>query len=273
MFSRLFGKKAAPADRPVPMIPDGERVYAIGDVHGCNTLLIDLLAQIDADDATRTAHKTTVIFLGDLMDRGPDSAGVIRTAMAYRDAAEAAGGKTVRFLMGNHEDMFLDSVSGDAQALRYFIKYGGRETILSYGIAEDVYNNLDIEALATEMLNVVPREHADFVRDFENCIIIGDYAFVHAGIRPGVAMEAQKPKDMRWIRENFLESDAIHEKKIVFGHTIFDDVDSQANRIGVDTGAYRTGILSAIGLQNSDHWVLQAKGTANPDASRIEWAG
>ncbi len=272
MLSRLFGKKAQ-TTRPAPAIPDGERVFAIGDVHGCNALLIDLLAQIDADDAARGRAKTTVIFLGDLMDRGPDSAGVINTAMAYRDASETADSKTVRFLMGNHEDMFLDSVSGDAKALRYFIKYGGRETILSYGLTEDVYNALDIEALATEMLTLVPRDHADFVRDFEDCIIIGDYAFVHAGIRPGVAIEAQKPKDMRWIRENFLESSAVHEKMIVFGHTIFDDVDMPGNRIGVDTGAYRTGVLSAIGLQGSDSWILQAKGVANPDASKAEWAG
>ena len=271
MFARLFGKKSA-VEPATSRIPDGERVYAIGDVHGCNALLIDLLEQIDADDAARSAAHTTVIFLGDLMDRGPDSAGVIETAIAYRERAEAMG-TAVRFLMGNHEEMFLDSVSGDARAVRYFIKYGGRETILSYGIDDDRYNELDMDQLACELLNIVPRSHADFVRDFEEAIVIGDYVFVHAGIRPGVPIDAQKPKDMRWIRADFLASSAPHEKMVVFGHTIFDDVDRPGNRIGVDTGAYRTGILSAIGLQGSDQWILQAKGVANPKASKAEWAG
>jgi serine/threonine protein phosphatase 1 len=271
MLGRLFGRKVT-AERPAPELPAGERVYAIGDIHGCNTLLIDLLAQIDADDAARPPAQTTIIFLGDLMDRGPDSAGVINTAMAYRDSAEAAG-KSVRFLMGNHEEMYLESVSGSASALRYFLKYGGKETVLSYGMTPEDYDALSFDELAETLLTLVPREHADFVRDFEECIIIGDYAFVHAGVRPGVAMEDQKPKDMRWIREQFLESHAAHDKMIVFGHTIFDDVDMADNRIGIDTGAYRTGILSAIALEGSDRWVLQAKGAAHPELAQGNWAG
>jgi serine/threonine protein phosphatase 1 len=275
MFARLFGKKME-TTRTEPSVPAGVRVYAIGDIHGCNALLIDLLDQINADDAARNirslATQTTVIFLGDLMDRGPDSAGVINTAIAYRDTAEAAG-KSVRFLMGNHEEMYLESVSGSTSALRYFLKYGGKETVLSYGMTPEAYDALDFDELAQRLLTLVPRDHADFVRDFEDCVILGDYAFVHAGIRPGVPIDAQKPKDMRWIRDVFLESHAVHDKMIVFGHTIFDDVDIVENRIGVDTGAYRSGILSAIALEGSDRWVLQARGDAHPELAQRDWAG
>jgi serine/threonine protein phosphatase 1 len=262
MLRNLFGKKSSPAQL-APAIPAGERVYAIGDIHGCNIQLIDLLNQIDADDAAknsgRGATRTTVIFLGDLMDRGPDSAGVINTAMAYQDRARGTH-KTGRFLMGNHEDMFLESVSGDARALRYFLKYGGRETVLSYGLSAEEYDALDFDQLALRLLEIVPRNHADFVREFEDSIVVGDYAFVHAGIRPGVPMEQQKPKDLRWIREDFLQSTASHEKVIVFGHTIFKDVEMPGNRIGIDTGAYNTGVLTAIGLEGTEQWFLQTQG-------------
>lgn len=271
MLDWLLGRKAAAA-RPDPAIPAGERVYAIGDVHGRLDLLTLLLAQIDADDAARPDAATSVIFLGDLVDRGPDSAGVIAAAMAYRDRSEAAG-RRVRFLMGNHEEMFLESISGNVRALRYFVKYGGRETILSYGLSRTDYDALDFDQLADRLLTLVPRAHADFVRDFEHAIIIGDYAFVHAGIRPGTPIAEQAAKDMRWIREDFLASDAAHEKMIVFGHTIFDAVDRPGNRIGVDTGAYRTGILSAVALEGAEQRILQAVGEPHPEWAKAEWAG
>ncbi len=271
MLGRLFRKTVAPPPRPLPAIPAGERVYAIGDVHGNLDLLRDLVMQIDADNAARPIKRTTIIFLGDLVDRGPDSAGVVDAALALANAEE--GGPAVRFLKGNHEEVFQRAASGDDKALRHFIRMGGRETILSYPIAQDEYDGLTIEELAQRMLTLIPRAHVDFIADFEDCIVIGDYAFVHAGIKPGVPVADQKKADLRWIREGFINDNSPHDKMIVHGHTIFDDVDEQPNRIGVDTGAYRTGKLSAIGLEGTDRWVLQATEEAHPERAHEGWAG
>ncbi len=269
MLGRLFRRGAAPA-RPLPAIPSGERVYAIGDVHGNFDLLQELVRKIDADNATRGNAKTTIIFLGDLVDRGPDSASVIEAALAL---SRESAGPDVRFLKGNHEEVFQRAASGDERALRHFIRMGGRETILSYPITQDDYDELTVEQLAGRLLTLVPREHVTFVENFENCIVIGDYAFVHAGVRPGVPVAEQKSADLRWIREGFINDNTPHDKMIVHGHTIFDEVDMQPNRIGVDTGAYRTGVLSALGLEGTERWVLQASGEAHPERAQEGWAG
>ena len=268
MISRFFRKSALPPARALPALPAGERVYAIGDVHGHAELLDDLLRQIVADDDKRLPANTTVIFLGDLVDRGPDSAGVIERAMAF---AQANG--NVRFLKGNHEEVYLRSASGDERATRHFIRMGGRETILSYPITVDQYDHMTVEELAQHLLTIIPRSHVDFVSDFEDRIIIGDYAFVHAGVRPGVAIADQRKEDLRWIREGFVNDNTPHDKMIVHGHTIFDDVDIQHNRIGVDTGAYRTGKLSALGLEGTERWVLQALAEAHPERAQPGWDG
>ncbi len=269
MIGRLFRRASAPA-RPLPAIPAGERVYAIGDVHGNLDLLRELIRRIEADNAARGPADTTIIFLGDLVDRGPDSAGVVDAALAL---ARESSGPLVRFLKGNHEEVFERAASGDERALRHFIRMGGRETILSYPIAVNVYEELSIEELTQHMLSLIPRTHVDFISDFEDCIVIGDYAFVHAGVRPGVPVAEQKKSDLRWIREGFVNDNTPHDKMIVHGHTIFDDVDMQSNRIGVDTGAYRTGTLSALGLEGTDRWVLQASGEAHPERAQAGWAG
>lgn len=272
MIARLF-RKSAPPPRALPTLPAGERVYAIGDIHGHAELLDDLLRQIVADDAGRHPSRTTVVFLGDLMDRGPNSAGVIEKAMAFIRANAANPGITVRFLKGNHEEVYLRSASGDERATRHFIRMGGRETILSYPISQDEYEHLSVEELALRLLTLIPRAHVDFVSDFEDRIVIGDYAFVHAGVRPGVAVADQRKEDLRWIREGFVNDNTPHDKMIVHGHTIFDDVDMQHNRIGVDTGAYRTGKLSALGLEGTDRWILQAVAEAHPERAQPGWDG
>lgn len=270
MLGRLF-RKTAVAPRALPSIPAGERVYAIGDVHGNLGLLRDLVMRIDADNAARPLMRTTIIFLGDLVDRGPDSAGVVEAAMALANTQE--GGPAVRFLKGNHEEVFQRAASGDDKALRHFIRMGGRETILSYPIPQSDYDAMTIEELAQRMLTLIPRAHVDFVSDFEDCIIIGDYAFVHAGIKPGVTVAEQKKADLRWIREGFIHDERPHDKMIVHGHTIFDEVDVQPNRIGVDTGAYRTGKLSALALEGTERWILEATEEAHPERAHEGWAG
>ena len=253
MLGRFFKKSAVRRPLDTARVPDGMRVYAIGDIHGRNDLLQQLLVQIDADDAERGPSDTHLIFLGDLMDRGPDSAGVIETAMALRDT----GGK-VRFLMGNHEEVFVRSCrKNDPKVTRFFLRIGGEETLLSYPITRAEYITLDMEQLTERLASLVPQAHLEFIESFEDQIIIGDYAFVHAGIRPGVPLSEQKPTDLRWIREEFVDQRGDLEKVVVYGHTIYDEVEERGSRIGIDTGAYASGKLTALALEGGERWYLQ----------------
>ncbi|MEH6757709.1 MAG: metallophosphoesterase family protein [Parasphingorhabdus sp.] len=233
------------------MIPEGRRVYAIGDIHGRNDLLQQLIEKIIDDDAQRGDIQSEIVFLGDLVDRGPDSAGVLETAMQLKKELG-----DVRFLMGNHEEVYLSAATGSEKATRFFNRIGGKETILSYEISMREYMELDNAALAERLPELIPAHHIDFVKAFEDQIIIGDYAFVHAGIRPGISLEEQKPKDLRWIREEFLSVKEAHEKVIIYGHTINEDVVEQSNRIGIDTGAYYTEKLTALALEGNQRWYL-----------------
>ena len=251
MFTKFLRARRAPPPA-VPAVADGTRIYAIGDIHGCLTQLDQLLALIDADDAARGADaQTQLIFLGDLVDRGPDSAGVVSRLLDLSHARP-----DTRFLKGNHEEIFLRALEGDAEALRLFCRIGGRETILSYGLDSAEYDGLDYPELAARMEGIVPAAHRDFLTAFEDMVVSGDYAFVHAGVRPGVPLEQQHAAELRWIRSSFLTYRNAHPKMIVHGHTISEEVDRQANRIGVDTGAYSTGRLSALGLEETESWVL-----------------
>jgi serine/threonine protein phosphatase 1 len=254
MLGRLFRKAAPKRPLDTARVPDGVRVYAIGDVHGRNDLLQALLARIDADDAARGPADTKLIFLGDLVDRGPDSAGVIETAMALR----ASGGGNVRFLMGNHEEVFLAACrKADAKTLRFFLRIGGDATLQSYPITRAEYVAADVDALLGRLRSLVPEVHLAFLESFENQIVIGDYAFVHAGIRPDVPLSEQKKSDLRWIREEFTGHRGDLEKVVVYGHTIYDEIEERGSRIGIDTGAYASGKLTALALEGGERWYLQ----------------
>ncbi len=251
MLKKLFRSPRAVA-MPAPAPAGHTRIYAIGDIHGCRAELDGLLALIDADDAARGGSvETVLIFLGDLVDRGPDSAGVVERLLTL--SRERPG---TRFLKGNHEELFLHALSGAKDALRMFCRVGGKETVLSYGIGRGEYDSLDYPQLAERMAALVPPAHRAFLEGFEDLIVSGDYAFVHAGIRPDVALEDQRDSDLRWIRESFLEHRGTHPKMIVHGHTITPDVDRQANRIGIDTGAYASGRLTALGIEGQETWTL-----------------
>lgn len=250
MLKKLLRSSRAAPDTAFAPAP-GSRIYAIGDIHGCRAELDRLLAMIDADDATRAPAETTLIFLGDLVDRGPDSAGVIARLMTL-----AHERPRVRFLKGNHEELFLHALSGAKDALRMFCRVGGKETVLSYGIGRAEYDALDYPELAARMEALVPAEHRAFLDGFEDMIISGDYAFVHAGVRPDVPLDEQKPSDLRWIRDSFLEHRGAFPKMVVHGHTITPEVDRRPNRIGVDTGAYASGKLTALGIEDQRTWIL-----------------
>lgn len=229
------------------------RVYAIGDIHGCDEAFGRLLALIDADHAARPLKRQVIVLLGDLVDRGPDSAGVVERAMRLADS-----GREVRLIAGNHEELLLMSCRGDTKALRVFAHNGGRETALSYGIGEADYDAADFDGLHRLLDAHVPTEHREFLTRMEEMVMIGDYAFVHAGIRPGVALADQRGHDLRWIRDRFLTHAEPFERFIIHGHTITEDVDEQPNRIGIDTGAYLGGQLTAVALDEDQRWFLTA---------------
>lgn len=250
MVLNLLRRALEPAAPPA-RVPDGVRVYAIGDVHGRLDLLDQLLFRIEADDRARGGAMTELVFLGDLIDRGPDSAGVLRRALELREA-----GRACRFLAGNHEEVFVKALNGSLEALRFFVKIGGRPTILSYGFSDDEYEHLDYPELLRELKRRVPAAHLSFLIGLEDHVAIGDYLFVHAGIRPRVPLAEQTGGDLRWIRSDFLDYRASHGPIVVHGHTICEAVEELPNRIGIDTGAYATGRLTALGLEADRRWYL-----------------
>ncbi len=250
MFKRLFSRKTE-TPTAVHKAPAGERIYAIGDIHGRLDLLDQLLAKIDADDAERGKAKTRLIILGDLPDRGPESRGVIERLMAL-----ASTNDEIILLIGNHEELMIRTWEGDRQVAGTFNRVGGRATLLSYGVDPEDYDSWDLTDLAQNMSRYVPQSHIDFMRGFRDYYQAGDYLFVHAGIAPGIAIEDQDPLDLRWIRRTFLESTADHGAMVIHGHTITDSVDERPNRIGIDTGAFGSGILTAIGVEGADRWFL-----------------
>ncbi|GMM91789.1 metallophosphoesterase family protein [Qipengyuania sp. MTN3-11] len=236
---------------PPPSIPDGRRVYAIGDVHGRLDLLRELARAIEADDAQQEPAQTTVILLGDLIDRGPDSAGVIAFVRNWKERRD------VRVLMANHEQMLLRALESK-EVLREYMRYGGREMLLSYGVDRDDYDAATNDELLAMLPQVLPEADLDFIRGFEDWIAIGDYLFVHAGIRPGVPIEEQSGREFYWIREPFLSHRKPHSHMVVHGHTITDRVEIRSNRIGIDTGAYGSGRLTAVALEKTDRRFVAA---------------
>jgi serine/threonine protein phosphatase 1 len=235
----------------LPAVPPGQRVYAVGDIHGRLDLFEALIAAVEEDDAAAGPAETTVILLGDLVDRGPDSAGVIARAREWQRQ------RNVRILAGNHEEMFLKSFE-KTETLRHFLRFGGRETVLSYGIDREAYQTASVEDVQAMMEQAVPAEDRAFIEGFEDMIAIGDYLFVHAGIAPDVPLEEQRRQDLRWIREPFLSHPEPFGAVIVHGHTICDKPEDRGNRIGVDTGAYISGRLTAVVLEGTRRRYLEA---------------
>lgn len=247
--------------RAMAMGPAGHRAYAIGDVHGRLDLLDQILEKIAADHRARKPARTTIVFLGDLIDRGPQSAGVVERLRTYRPSFA----KTV-FLMGNHEEVLLRILAGEIDILPDWLRFGGAECARSYGV-----DPADLEcrqpAAALKLLRqAIPKEHVRFLSAFADTASFGGYLFVHAGIRPGVPLDRQAGKDLRWIRDPFLEDDSDHGRIVVHGHTITDEVDERQNRIGLDTGAYWSGVLTAVGLEGDERWYLQTP-SASPEES------
>lgn len=231
----------------------GKRLYAIGDVHGCDAELAALLDLIEEDNARRARKPTFLVYLGDLIDRGPASREVIRRLRTA--PAHFASQHVIR---GNHEEMMVRSLSGEPGLIADWLRHGGNSCAASYGIDPSILHDTDPDRLEHTLLSHIPKSDIDFLAGAVDQVRFGDYLLVHAGIRPGVALASQSGRDLRWIRGDFLASEARHEAVIVHGHTITESVDERPNRIGIDTGAYRTGRLTALRIEGGERSYISA---------------
>lgn len=235
-----------------PRVPAGHIVYAVGDLHGRIDLMERMQAMILADAAKRQAEKRTIVYLGDYVDRGPASKGVVAKLLeGPLDGFEQV------CLMGNHESWMLDFLD-DAKAGAGWLMNGGDATLASYGVRVRPGARLaQLEAARQAFAKALPADHKAFLEDLSLMWRAGDYIFVHAGVRPGVPLGDQDPQDLIWIRDEFLWSEADFGAIIVHGHTISRHPDEQENRIGVDTGAFATGRLTCLCLEGVDRRFLQ----------------
>ena len=219
-------------------------------MHGCAEQLEQLIALIARDHTERGPAEQTVILLGDLLNRGPDSARVVAQARAL------IGSGIGRLVKGNHEELFVLACQGDHRAARTLMDNGGSATLASFGLTQAEIDHGNYHDLAGLLKTRIARDVVGFLEQADEKIAIGDYLFVHAGVRPGIPIGEQKPADLRWIRHEFLASQASHGAMVVHGHSISEEPAELDNRIGIDTGAYRTGVLTAIGLEGTQRWFL-----------------
>lgn len=216
------------------------RLVAVGDIHGHIRMLDDLLAQISEPPE---GARDKLIFLGDYIDRGPDSKGVIDRLIALRDKRPDSV-----FVMGNHEHHLVDfAARGDLKSGGIWMVNGGAETLESYGVTppRDLHDPGEYKRARRELKERLPEAHRRFLADLQLHHCEGDYIFVHAGLRPGVPLADQRREDVMWIREKFLRSKADFGGIVVHGHTPADRPEVRRNRIGIDTGAGKGGYLTA----------------------------
>ena len=237
-----------------PSLPAGQLLYAVGDIHGRADLLATLLSLIEADAAkSKHAERRTLVFVGDYVDRGPDSRDVVD-----RLISGLPEGFDAHFLKGNHEAILLDFLD-DAGRLDHWLMNGGDATLSSYGV--DCQPSLrgwaDQEQCRKAFVAALPDAHRRFFESLKLSQSFGDYLFVHAGVRPGVALDAQDPDDLVWIRGEFLDSEMPFGQIVVHGHTPAKEPVLRVNRIGIDTGAYFSNRLTALRLEGSSRSFLQ----------------
>jgi serine/threonine protein phosphatase 1 len=250
---KWLGESAAPVEMPRPRVGTDQRVYSIGDIHGRVDLLQQLHGMIEADAADHEGGRTRV-YLGDCIDRGMHSREVIDELLD----APLAGFETV-YLLGNHEQTLLDFLD-HPKAAAGWLAWGGRETLASYGVNLQPHVRPDPEQLRDEFQALLPEHHLTFYQAMQLMHQAQDYLFVHAGIRPGKSVQEQSNEDLLWIRDDFTESRVQHEHVVVHGHTITEEVVFRPNRIGIDTGAYATGVLTCLVLEGEEQRLLQTGG-------------
>lgn len=239
IFKGWLGRK-----KHMPSVPEDTRVYVVGDVHGCLDLLNRLLDKISQNAASAPSNRV-LVFVGDYVDRGPNSSGVVECLLSLRDGFKS------HFLLGNHDQALLDFLK-DPLFYRVWKTYGAQETLLSYGVKPPRFDDAQtLDQIQLEFAAAFPPEHRKFFERLESSFEIGDYFITHAGVRPGVPLAAQSKEDQLWIRDAFLSSGANFGKVVVHGHTPSATPVRRHNRIGIDTGAYATGRLTALVLEGT----------------------
>lgn len=228
-----------------PSLSAGQRIYAVGDIHGRLDLLNELLAWIDTDIGLRPTARPIYVFLGDYIDRGPASRETIDRLIEHSEANECI------FLKGNHELIAIKCLS-DRNLFDQWMRLGGMETLVSYGIsAQGLANGRNIVELQAAFHRALPQVHFRFFRDLQPFFVCGDFFFVHAGVRPNVDLTRQKESDLLWIRDEFLSSNVDFGKIVVHGHTPTLEIEVGSNRINIDTGAFATGRLTCLVIEES----------------------
>ncbi|PVM88355.1 serine/threonine protein phosphatase [Caulobacter endophyticus] len=265
VWRRLVGGlRGASAPSPVtdadwrPSAPGGEVVYAIGDVHGRADLLGSMVSAIWHDIDSHGIRKPVIVPLGDYIDRGPETRRVLQILLAIRDSGEVE----FRPLMGNHEQIMLGFLSDDPMVGAKWVRFGGAETLRAYGVPPPSPSVQDPDIwrrTQAAFIKALPQRHLAFLEALEICHERGDYFFAHAGVRPGVRLADQDETDLLWIRAPFLQEAKELEKIVVHGHTPEEIPMFKDCRIGLDTGAYATGRLTAIRLEGTTRRILQAR--------------
>lgn len=247
-----------PSSKRLPILPAGSRVYAIGDIHGEAALLIRLLHLIKADSDARQAAHVVLVFLGDLIDRGPDGAALVRTFSRLTS-------EEVIVLKGNHEAALEEAYKGDETTLAGWLSFGAAATLAGFGVTPSEMagrTRVLIDAMRARIEPGLVNWLTSLPAHWEH----GDYFFAHAGVQPGVRLDRQNAADLLWIREPFLSSRRNHGKVVIHGHSVEPGLPRLGgNRIGIDTGAHEHGTLTALGLEGTRQWLLQTRSTSGPD--------
>ena len=245
----VTGSRRSPAPSPLPA---GFRIYAIGDIHGRFDLMQELVSDIRRDLKQDPPKRTIEIFLGDYVDRGPQSREIIDWLIQTPPISDQR-----ICLLGNHEDMLLQAIE-DPAAMRNWLYNGGGETLLSYGVSvRGVSSSARLTDLQQLFRASLPGPHLQFFASLRRMVDFAPYLFVHAGIRPGRPIEDQDPEDLVWIREPFLHSDADFGRVVVHGHTPAMHPEIRRNRINIDTGAVFTGCLTCAAFEGGELRFLQ----------------
>ena len=244
-----FQSSASRKNRPA-RVPDGVRIYAVGDIHGRVDLLEQMLSRIDSDRTKNPVSQSIEVYLGDYIDRGPASRQVLDRLVARNRMCQAV------FLKGNHET-FMTGFVANPRSLDAWQRLGGLETLMSYGIAPTINADAFTQSrLAAAFDQALPESHRRFLDELKLSFTCGDFFFAHAGVRPGIPLTMQREKDLLWIRHEFLLCEEDFSKIIVHGHTPVPKLDIRSNRINIDTGAYATGQLTCLILEDDQMRVI-----------------
>jgi serine/threonine protein phosphatase 1 len=244
----MLGLRLRP--KPKPKLPDGIQVYAVGDIHGRADLLQNVFAAIDHHIARTAPHRALQVYLGDYIDRGPQSRQAIDLLIERSRHHESI------FLKGNHEAFMFD-VLRDASLLEAWKEYGGYQTLMSYGLRPSLKpDRKEQDALVEALRHAMPEHHRRFFSHLKSSFSCGDFFFAHAGVRPGVPLREQREEDLLWIREDFLHSEQDFGKFVVHGHTPVPKPEIRPNRINIDTGAFATGILTLLTIHGEQMFAI-----------------